>query len=68
MSKDKYAGLSLTERLTQAGIFTLFSRAVKSGDTITMTTLLQQVNYPLDAAEATATTFLNDPNAFPHQE
>ncbi|MDH3327172.1 MAG: hypothetical protein OEM38_10700 [Gammaproteobacteria bacterium] len=64
MSKNNFFGLSLTERLNQAGITNQFSQAVKSSDASTMAKLLQQVDYSQESAKATIDTFLANPNAF----
>jgi len=64
MSKNNFFGLSLPERLDQAGITDQFSQAVKSGNITSISKLLRQVDYSEDSANATAKTFANDPNAF----
>ena len=64
MSKNNFFGLSLPDRLNQAGISDQFSQAVKSGNASSMSKLLRQVDYSQDSASATAETFLNNPKAF----
>jgi len=64
MSKISFFGLSLSERLEQAGTFEEFSQAVKSGDTLTMSKLLLQIDYSQDSAKAIIDTFLQNPAAF----
>lgn len=66
MTNHNFFGLSLSDRLNQAGIADQFSNAVKSGNATNMLELLLQIDYSQDSANATVETFLNNPDAFQH--
>ncbi|MDH5258187.1 MAG: hypothetical protein OEX07_09260 [Gammaproteobacteria bacterium] len=66
MTNHNFFGLSLSDRLSQAGIADQFSNAVKSGNATNMLELLLQIDYSQDSAKATVETFLNNPDAFEH--
>jgi len=64
MSTKNFFGLSLNERLNKAGIADQFSQAVSSKNTSRMSSLLRQVDYSQQSADATAKTFENNPGVY----
>jgi len=65
MSTMQYYGLSLTERLSKAGISNSFSAAIKARDIGKMKTLLISIEYSNDSANAMIKTFLGSHETFP---
>jgi len=64
MSTMKYYGLSLSERLSKAGISHSFSAAIKAKDSEKMKTLLISIEYSDDSANAMIETFLGSHETF----
>ena len=58
MTIKKYTGMSLTERLTQAGILEKFSKALRDRDEATILILLTQVELSSDQARDTVKSLL----------
>ena len=64
MSINQYYGLSLSERLSKAGIVNSFSAAVKVKNVQQMKTLLKSVDYSNDSADAMVNTFFNSQETY----
>jgi hypothetical protein len=64
MNTAKYTGMSLTERLTKAGLLEKFSKALREKDEATTLILLTQVELTSDQARDTLRSLLLEPNSF----
>ncbi len=63
MNTKKYVGMSLTDRLTQAGSLNAFSKALKDKDEMAALALLLNVEFTHDQASDTVKSLLLDPNS-----
>ena len=66
MNTVKYMGMSLTDRLTSAGLLNQFSSALREKNETTMLLLLTQVELTEDQARDTIKSLLLDPNSHQH--
>lgn len=64
MSKQKYIGMTLKERLTQAGSLEAFSKALREKDEATALALLIDVEFTPAQASDTFKALLLDPNSY----
>ncbi len=64
MSVQKYMGMSLTDRLTQAGSLAAFSKALREKDEATALALLINVEFTPAQASDTFKSLLLDPNSY----
>lgn len=64
MSTIQYFGLSLSERLSKAGITDSFSAAIKANDASQMRILLLSVDYTNSSADSMIKTFLKSHESF----
>lgn len=60
MTEKKYTGMSLTERLTKAGLLDQFSKALRERDEATTLILLTHVELSSDQAKDTVKSLLLD--------
>lgn len=65
MSALEFYGLSLSERLSKAGITNSFSSAIKARDAEQMRSLLSSVEYSASTVESMIKTFLDSQESFP---
>ncbi len=64
MSVQKYMGMSLIDRLTQAGSLEVFSKALRNKDEATALALLINVEFTHEQASDTVKSLLLDPNSY----
>lgn len=63
MNSTQYTGMSLTDRLTQAGLLDQFSQALRAKDETALLLYLTQVELSEDQARDTIKSLLLDPNS-----
>lgn len=63
MNTAKYMGMSLTDRLTSAGLLNQFSSALREKNETTMLLLLKKVELTEEQAKDTIKSLLLDPNS-----
>lgn len=64
MTQNQFYALSLSERLSKAGISNEFHHAVKNRNSTAIQQYLLRLGYAADAAAAMAKTFVENPTAF----
>ena len=64
MNTKKYMGMSLTDRLTQAGSLDAFSKALIEKDEATALAILIGVEFTHEQASDTVKSLLLDPNSY----
>ena len=64
MNTKKYMGMSLTDRLTQAGSLDAFSKALSEKDEATALAILINVEFTHEQASDTVKSLLLDPNNY----
>ncbi|GEM_PF-3208410 len=64
MSTKQYMGMSITDRLTQAGSLDAFSKALSEKDEASALTILMSVEFTHEQASDTVKSLLLDPNSY----
>ncbi len=64
MNTKQYMGMSLTDRLTQAGSLDAFSKALIEKDEASALAILTAVEFTHDQASDTVKSLLLDPNSY----